>query len=64
MASIGHELQHAIEVLRDPHVTDMRSAYSFLDREGPTGSGRFETEAAIQVGLHVSAEACARTKSR
>ena len=25
MASIGHELQHAIEVLRDPHVTDMHS---------------------------------------
>ena len=64
MASIGHELQHAIEVLRDPHVTDMRSAYWFFDREGRTGSGRFETAAAIHVGLQVSVEACAHAKGR
>jgi hypothetical protein len=64
MASIGHELQHAIEVLRDPHVTDMHSAYAFFDREGPTGRGRFETLAAFHVGHHVGLEACAHEKSR
>jgi hypothetical protein len=64
VASIGHELQHAIEVLRDPHVTDMHSAYSFFEHEGPTGSGRFETEAAIHVGHHVGDEACAQAKRR
>lgn len=64
MASLGHELQHAIEVLRDPHVTDLHSAYSFFDHEGPTGSGRFETLAAIHVGLDVGREACAQAKSR
>jgi hypothetical protein len=64
MASIGHELQHAIEVLRNSHVTDMRSAYSFFEHEGPTGSGRFETAAAIEVGHHVRVEVCADTRGR
>jgi hypothetical protein len=64
MASIGHELQHAIEVLRDPHVTDMQSAYLFFLHQGPTASGRFETEAAIDVGHHVGLEACAHAKGR
>jgi hypothetical protein len=64
MASIGHELQHAIEVLHDPHVTDMRSAYLFFLHQGPTTSGRFETEAAIDVGHHVGLEACAHAKGR
>jgi hypothetical protein len=64
MASIGHELQHAIEVLSDPHVKDMHSAYSFFEHEGPTGSGRFETEAAIHVGHHVGLEACAHARAR
>jgi hypothetical protein len=64
MASIGHELQHAIEVLRDPHINDMQSAYSFFEHEGPTGSGRFETAAAIDVGHHVRVEACAHAKGR
>jgi hypothetical protein len=64
MGSIGHELQHAIEVLHDPHITDLASAYSFFDREGPTGSGRFETPAAIHVGNRVGLEACAQKKRR
>jgi hypothetical protein len=64
MASIGHELQHAIEVLRNSHVTDMRSAYSFFEHEGATGSGRFETAAAIEVGHHVGVEACAQARGR
>jgi hypothetical protein len=56
MADIGHELQHAIEVLSDPHVTDMQSAYAFFDREGRTGSDRFETPTALQAGDRVSHE--------
>ena len=58
MASIGHELQHAIEVLSDPHVRDMPSAYSLFERLGPTGSGRFETLSALQVGDLVRGEVC------
>jgi len=53
MAAIGHELQHAIEVLGDPHVTDYHTMYSFFDRIGPTGSERFETHAAVQAGMDV-----------
>jgi hypothetical protein len=56
LASIGHELQHALEALSDPHVTNNNKIYYFFDRIGATGSGRFETHAAIQVGLDVEAE--------
>ena len=54
LASIGHELQHAVEALGDPHVTDNRTIYFFFDRIGSTRLGRFETHAAIQAGLEVS----------
>ena len=60
MASIGHELKHAIEVLSEPHVTDMPSMYSFLERQGRNGLERFETQAAIRVGLQVGKETCRR----
>jgi hypothetical protein len=62
LASIGHELQHAVEALSDPHVTDNHTIYSFFDRIGRTNKGRFETEAAIQAGLHVLAEWRASTR--
>lgn len=62
MASIGHELQHAIEVLSEPKVRDYSAAYLFYEREGPNGGGanRFETAAALQTGFDVSAEVCLR----
>jgi hypothetical protein len=53
---IGHELQHAIEILRDPHVTDMHSAYSMFEQIGKTDSGRFETRDALHVGEEVGNE--------
>jgi hypothetical protein len=56
LSAIGHELQHAIEALNDPHVTDDLTIYHFFERIAPTDKGRFETEAAIQVGLDVMAE--------
>jgi len=62
MAQIGHELQHAIEILSDPHVTDGVSAFSFFERIAPGGPisdrGRFETAAAERTGLDVRREAC------
>jgi hypothetical protein len=64
MAQIGHELQHAIEILSDPHVTDGVSAFSFFERIAPGGPisdrGRFETAAAQLAGLDVRREACRR----
>jgi hypothetical protein len=65
MASVGHELQHAIEVLSDPHVTDGVGAYSLLERIAPAGPisdrGRFETAAAQRAGFDVRREACNTT---
>jgi hypothetical protein len=65
MASIGHELWHAIEVLQEPHVRDFPAAYAFFERKGPTdkGKGRFETPAARRTSLEVSSEVCGRQRS-
>src|SRR4029453_1139619 len=38
MASIGHELRHALEVLSDLNVRRNRDMFFFFHREGPTGS--------------------------
>jgi hypothetical protein len=56
LASIGHELQHAIEALSDPHVTNSHRLYSFFDRIAPGHDGRFETQVALQTGMDVLAE--------
>jgi hypothetical protein len=62
LASIGHELQHAVEALSDPHVTDATSIFNFFDRVGQRGQDRFETIAATQAGLEVLAEWRASTR--
>jgi hypothetical protein len=57
MGSIGHELQHAIEVLSDPYVTDDTRLFNFYQRESPSAKvDKFETIAATETGLAVSAE--------
>ena len=60
LSAIGHELQHAVEVLSDPAVTNGRAIVSFYQRVGPTGSERFETTPAIRAGLEVFAEVRSR----
>jgi hypothetical protein len=59
MASIGHELQHAVEVLSNPAVRDQSSMYFFYrfnrDR-GSFSSPAFETTAAIEAGQAVADE--------
>jgi hypothetical protein len=56
--AIGHELQHAVELLGNPRVRNGIQAYRFFEIVGPTGFGRFETGDAIEVGLDVAHEAC------
>jgi DNA-binding sugar fermentation-stimulating protein len=57
IASLGHELQHAIEVLSDPYVTDDRRLFQFYQREAPTSrADKFETQAAINAGVAVYEE--------
>jgi hypothetical protein len=50
MGLIGHELQHAIEVLSEPAVTNGVTMFNFLSRMAPTGHTRFETTAAVHAG--------------
>ena len=54
--AIGHELQHALEVLSEPAITSSHQVFHFFLRVGPTGSERFETEEAVKVGMNIGAE--------
>ena len=58
MAFIGHELQHAIEILSNPHVRNTEDMYLFYSRIGTRGRGPvdFETKAAIKAGDAVRKE--------
>ena len=56
MGAIGHELQHAIEVLSDVGVTDGSQMFFFYGRYAPTGRKYFETPAAIDAGMAVEDE--------
>ena len=56
MASIGHELRHALEVLENPALVDTTSVYLFY-AQGRQANGRaFETQAAIDAGFAVRHE--------
>ena len=56
IATIGHELQHAIELLTEPGVRTMAAAYNFYLREAPTSRDAFETTAAVRAGIAVAAD--------
>jgi hypothetical protein len=56
MATIGHELRHAIEILSEPSVRTAAAAYNFYSREAPTSRLAFETPAAIRAGIAVGEE--------
>ena len=57
MASIGHELGHAIEVLGDPSIRSSNAMFHFYSRTSTMGAGRtFETRAAILAGDTVGKE--------
>src|SRR6185436_5727380 len=53
MATIGHELRHAIELLSEPSVRTAVAAYNFYSREAPTSRLVFETPAAVRAGIVV-----------
>jgi hypothetical protein len=56
MATIGHELRHAIELLSEPGVRTTAAAYNYYLREAPTVRDAFETMAAMATGLAVERE--------
>ena len=59
IGSIGHELQHAVEVLSDRTVTSNTAMFFFYSRTGKPHPKHlaFETDAAIEVGQAVRTEA-------
>ena len=64
MASIGHELQHALEVLREPGLTTSEAIFLFFVREGVTMGESFETPEAIRAGNAVRNEVGAYARKR
>ena len=56
MASIGHELRHALEVLDDRTLTTSDAVFQFYSREGTMTDRAFETTAAIEAGHAVRNE--------
>jgi len=50
IASIGHELGHAIEGLSERAVTNRDRLYNFFRRYAPTDGASFETTAAVKIG--------------
>jgi hypothetical protein len=58
VALIGHELQHAVEVLENPKIRSSGELYQFFDRIGRTGLEAFETHRATRAGDDVRHEVC------
>jgi hypothetical protein len=57
MATLGHELWHALEVLTERGLATSAAIFQFYAREAPTSNLSFETQAAISVGARVRREA-------
>jgi len=57
VVTLGHELQHALEVAGDPQVVSQATLAAFYARKGQSDKpARFETRAAQQVALRIRAE--------
>jgi hypothetical protein len=56
IATIGHELCHAMEVLADRSITSAAAIFQFYVRKAATTNPTFETHAAIAAGLKVRSE--------
>jgi hypothetical protein len=58
IASIAHELRHAVEILSDSKVRSSAGMFSFYTRQGKRARGptAFETEAAVDAGNAVRTE--------
>ena len=58
VATIGHELQHTVEVLHDRSVRSGEAMYFLFARIGPVAFGPFETAAAQRTTLLIDREVC------
>jgi hypothetical protein len=64
MASIGHELRHALEVLEDPGLVDTPGVYLFYAQAHDEKARPFETRAAIDAGFAVRNEVSSFAKGK
>ena len=64
MASIGHELRHALEVLENPALVDTASVYLFYAQGREANNHPFETRAAIDAGFAVRNEVSSFARGR
>jgi hypothetical protein len=53
VASMGHELRHAVEVLTEPHVRSTIDMFSLYANQAAAHDGHFETQAAVRTGEQV-----------
>ena len=58
VVALGHELQHAIEVLSNPKIRDSLGMFNLFDQNRRSLYGTFETNVAVQVGLTIDREIC------
>src|SRR5262249_52467062 len=56
MSSIGHELQHALEILRDPSATTDQAMYFLFSRQHSVHGDSFETRDAMDMGTTIRKE--------
>jgi len=56
IGSIGHELHHALEILRDPAITTSAAMFFHFFGRSSFSPNRFETEGAIQAGHRIEDE--------
>jgi hypothetical protein len=57
IGTLGHELQHVIEVLRQPELRRDVDLANFFSREGTHSSERaIETEGAVHIGIQIAEE--------
>ena len=66
MATLGHELYHALEIAREPSIVDARSLAAFYRRIGlqtgdAVGRQTFETEAAARAGTRTRQQLLSNT---
>lgn len=56
IGSIGHELHHALEILRDPEITTSAAMFFHFFGRSSFSPNRFETDGAVEAGERIEDE--------
>jgi len=62
IGAIGHELQHAMEVLSEPGITTTQGMFFRLLGMSMSTTGRFESKEAVEAGIQIEHELRTTTK--